>query len=180
MISHSVAQLPKAILKRTHLHKTQIRTAREILDPVVAGRLFRTFSCRSGLHRPQVATASRFPDKLCMKRVYSDKTRRSTGQQPRLKSGFRSTGKLLVNPGFFPQSVYIGFRLFVPLARGSGQSCSMALGGQGTVVSWANRSVGAPSCPAPPYHCRPFRAPPRPDEPVVCPGFGFDRWDAHL
>ena len=37
------------------------------------------------------------------------------------------------------------------------------------VVSWANRPVGVPSCPAP-------SAPPlRPDPPVVCPGFGFDR-----
>ena len=53
----------------------------------------------------------------------------------------------------------------------------MACWARGTVDSWANRPVGpvlprpAPRSPAPPPH----RAPPRPDSPVVCPGFGFDK-----
>ena len=46
-----------------------------------------------------------------------------------------------------------------------------------TVVSSANRPVGAPSYPAPPRLAAPLpsRAPPRPDPPAVCPGFGFDK-----
>ena len=56
---------------------------------------------------------------------------------------------------FVPPSVYIGFRLFVLLKSRSGQVCSMLWKVRGTVVSWANRSVGAPSCPAPPRPAAP-------------------------
>ena len=41
---------------------------------------------------------------------------------------------------------------------------------RGRVVSWPDRPNGVPSYPAPP----------RPDRPVVCPGFGFDRFTLGL
>ena len=44
----------------------------------------------------------------------------------------------------------IGFSLFVLLERRSGDACSMPWGVRGTLVSWADCSVGAPSCRAPP------------------------------
>ena len=71
-------------------------------------------------------------------------------------------------------SVYIGFRSFVLPKRFSGQFSSMPWRARGSVVSWANRPVGVPSCPAPPCPA-PRRAPPCSDPPRVCPGFGFDR-----
>ena len=46
-----------------------------------------------------------------------------------------------------------------------------ALEGTRTIVSWANRSVGVPSCPAPPR--------PAADSPMVCPGFGLDKSNCH-
>ena len=81
----------------------------------------------------------------------------------------------LINRGstarFVPPSVYIGFPLFVLPKRRSGQLSSIAWRARGTFVSWANRPVGV-RLPVP---ALPRRAPPRPDPPVVCPGFGFDR-----
>ena len=52
--------------------------------------------------------------------------------------------------GFVPPSVYIGFRLFVLLERRSGDVSSMPWRVRGTLVSWANSSVGIQSCPTPP------------------------------
>ena len=49
-----------------------------------------------------------------------------------------------------PPSVYIGFRLFVLLAKCSRNVSSMPWGVRRTLVSWANCSVGVPSCPVPP------------------------------
>ena len=50
----------------------------------------------------------------------------------------------------------MGFCLFVLSKRRSGQARS-------SIVSWANRSVGVPSCPAPPCPAAPLcAAPPRP------------------
>ena len=46
----------------------------------------------------------------------------------------------------------MGFRLFVLLEECSGDVFSMPWGVRGTLVSWANCSVGVPSCPAPPRH----------------------------
>ena len=54
------------------------------------------------------------------------------------------------NADLVPPPLYIGFRLFVLLGRSSGYVCSMPWKVRGTVVSWANRSVGVLSCPAPP------------------------------
>ena len=50
----------------------------------------------------------------------------------------------------FPHSVYIGFRLFVLLERCSADVSSMPWRVRGTLVSWANNSVGTQSCPTPP------------------------------
>ena len=103
--------------------------------------------------------------------------RRYTGQLPGTKSGLRPADKLRINRlsiGYqpvvkrslssyiglhrisvvpvrcVPPSVYIGFRSFVLLKRHSGQLFSMSWTARGSAVSWANRPVGVPSCPAPP------------------------------
>ena len=48
---------------------------------------------------------------------------------------------------------------------------------RGTGVSFANRPVGVPSCPTPPWCAPPpRRPPPRHDPPVVYTGFGFDKF----
>ena len=47
-------------------------------------------------------------------------------------------------------------------------------GPKGSVVSCADRTVGVPSCRAPPCPAG-CRAPPCLYPPVVCPGFGFDK-----
>ena len=85
----------------------------------------------------------------------------------------------LINRGstadFVPPSVYIGFRLFVLPGRRPGQ-CLRFAGGQegglspGRIDPTASRAT-QPRSPSPPR-----RAPPRPDRPVVCPGFGFDKF----
>ena len=60
----------------------------------------------------------------------------------------------LSTAGFVPPSVYIGFRLFVLPKSRSGHSSSIPWRSwreKGTVVPWAKRPVGDPSCLAP--HC---------------------------
>ena len=108
------------------------------------------------------------------------KRRRYTGQQPGTKSASRPADKPVVNrgstAGFFPPSVYIGFRLFVLLERRRSDVSSMPWRVRWTFVSWANSSVGTQSCSTPPGR----RRAPRPDPPVVCPGFGFDRYRRQL
>ena len=69
-----------------------------------------------------------------------------------------------------PPSVYIGFRLFVLPKSPSGQLFTMLWRQAGRLSpgrtdQWA--SSPARPCPAPPHR----RAPPRPDPPVVRPGF---------
>ena len=79
--------------------------------------------------------------------------------------------------GFVPPSVYIGFPLFV-LAKGrSGHLSTIPWRARRTVGFWATRPVGDLFCPA---RCAPppRRAPRRPEPPVVCPGFGLDRYKA--
>ena len=49
----------------------------------------------------------------------------------------------------FPHSVYIGFRLYMLLERRSGDVSSMPWRVRGTLVLWANSSVGTQSCPTP-------------------------------
>ena len=118
-----------------------------------------------------------------MKKVHKDKKkrRRFTGPQPGTKSGRRPADKPLINrlstacqPVIvFLHRFYIGFPLFVLPKNRSRQLSSMPQKPHRTAVFWANRPVGYPSYrTAAPLH---RRAPPRPDPPVVCPGFGFDR-----
>ena len=64
---------------------------------------------------------------------------------------------------FVPLSIYIGFRLFVLLNGRWGQVRSMPRRVRRTVAFWANRSVGVPSCLAPPHSAAPLcGAPTRP------------------
>ena len=72
-----------------------------------------------------------------------------------------------------PPSVYMGFRLFVLPKRRSGQLSSMPGGKRdGCLLGEPTRRRPVLPGPAPP----PRRAPPRPDPPVVCPGFGLERF----
>ena len=90
-----------------------------------------------------------------------------------------TAGQPLVNRGstadFVPPSVYIGFRLIVLPKRRPGQ-CLRFAGGQerGLSPGRIDPTASRPTQPRPPSP--PRRAPPRPDRPVVCPGFGFDRF----
>ena len=88
-----------------------------------------------------------------------------------MKSAFRPADKPLVQRGsnagpmrvFVPPPVYMGFRLFVLLGGCSRHVRTMLWKVRGTVVSWANGSVGVPSCPAPPR--RPAKRRPDPTRP---------------
>ena len=92
-----------------------------------------------------------------------------------------------------PHPVYIGFPLPVPPRRCPGWLSSVPWKTNWTVFSWAHRPAAvlgastrrhpiplhrAPPRPAPPRPRRPPRrcAPPRFVLPVVCPGFGIDRY----
>ena len=117
-----------------------------------------------------------FPDMPCMKRVTKPKRRRSTVRQPGTKRASRPADKLLIHrwstAGFVPRSVYIGFRLFVRLK--TLKRC---------FVDALERTVDF--C----FLCKCFCWHPilpdpapllgqalRPEPPVVCLGFGFDRF----
>ena len=84
------------------------------------------------------------------------------------------------NMGYVPPSVWMGFPLFVLPKRGPRRVAFDSPERQRTVLSWANRSVGVPLCSAPAIPAIPPCAQPRPDPPVVCPGFGFDKWPTLL
>ena len=89
----------------------------------------------------------------------------------------KAPGVPLINRGStarcVPRSVYIGFPLFVLPKGRPGHLSSTPWGARGSVVSWANRHVGVPSCPSPLRPGAPrCAAPPRP---AVCPGFGLVR-----
>ena len=77
--------------------------------------------------------------------------------------------------GFWIRQVRI--RLFV-LPKSRSEQCSRFAGGQkgGFYPGRIDLTASRPNQPrpAPP----PRRAPPRPDRPVICPGFGFDRLSA--
>ena len=75
---------------------------------------------------------------------------------------------------FVPPSVYVGFRLFV-LPKRRPARCLRFAGGQdgGLSPGRIDPTASRPTQPRPPSS--PRRAPPRPDRPIVCPGFGFDK-----
>ena len=104
----------------------------------------------------------------------------SSQDEERSRSRGSTAYQLRVNrwssAGFVPPSVYIGFRLFVLPQRRPGQ-CVRFAGGQegGLFASRIDPTASHPTQPRTPSP--PRRAPPRPDRPVVCPGFGFDRSD---
>ena len=131
--------------------------------------------------------------RTCLARKLVSKTirRRHTGQRPGKKSArgpadkrranrWSTAGRPLVDrwstADFVPPAVYIEINLFVPPGIHPGRFSSMVWKVGGTVVSWANRPIGVPSCPSLPVP-PPRRAPPRPDAPVVYPVFGRDRFD---
>ena len=83
----------------------------------------------------------------CMKRVYKKTNRRRyNGQQPGTKSTSRPADKPLVNRGFC-SSVGLHGMFVLPKSRSQGLSL-IRRGVRGSVLSWANRSVGVPFCPA--------------------------------
>ena len=115
-----------------------------------------------------------FPDMPCMKRVYrvpghalhekglqrQIRRRRYIGQQPGTKSASRPADKPVINrwstAGFVVPSVYLRFALFVLANRGPQPLSLIRQSVRGTVLSWANRPVGVPFCPAPtrPWYVR--------------------------
>ena len=86
---------------------------------------------------------------------------------PRLNRG--STARCV------PPPVYIGFPLFVVAKRRSEQLFTVSWRVRSVVGFRADRNVGTFFGPALPRHAV-RRAPRRPDPPVVCPGFGLDRF----
>ena len=96
--------------------------------------------------------------------------RLSTAGQPRVNRG-STVGQPLISflHRFTSDFVCSCFR------RDVQDSVFDSLGRRGRVVPWPDLFDGVVSYPAPPPS-PPRRAPPRPDRPVVCPGFGFDRW----
>ena len=78
----------------------------------------------------------------------------------------------LSTAGFVPPSVYIGFCLFVLLERCSGDVSAMLWKYEGGLSP--GRGVSLASSPARPRPA--IRRAPRPDPPVVCPGFGRDKF----
>ena len=106
-------------------------------------------------------------------------SRRFTGQQPATKSARGPAVKPRVNRSstglFVPPPVYIGFPLFGLAKRHSEQLFLVPWRARGSVAFRADRDVGTlvcPSSPRPTVRC----ALRRPDLPVVCPGFGLDRF----
>ena len=90
---------------------------------------------------------------------------------PRLNRG-STAGQPVV---LFLRRLYVRIRLFVLPKRRSEQLSSVLWWARGTDLSWASRTFDVPSGRASlalPPRC----APPRPDPPVVCPGFGLGRF----
>ena len=149
---------------------------------------WQTVLLASSSDRPR-PVAPLFPDMPCMKRFTETNRRRHTGQQPGTKSARGPVDQPLINRGstagqprvnrgstadFVPPSVYIRFRLFVLPKRRPGQCLRFARGQEGglspgRIDPTASRRT-QPRTPSPPR-----RAPPRPDRPIVCPGFAYDK-----
>ena len=106
--------------------------------------------------------------------------RRYTGQQPRNEGRSQSADQPLINYGstsdFVLPSVYIELRFFRDSGEMSRTVSSVRCRSRERVVSYPSCFLsGVSSFPAPPPS-PPRRAPLRPDWPVVCSGFGFDRF----
>ena len=117
-----------------------------------------------------------FPGMPCMKRVYKDKyvgvgTLVSSQEQ---RAAVVPQINRLSTAGFVPLSLYMGLRLFVlSIVQ---DSCPRCFGGREGRL-FPGRKTPSASSPAPPRPAPPpRRASPRPDPPVICPGFGFDRF----
>ena len=98
----------------------------------------------------------------CMKRVYKNTKAAVHWTAARNKERPRPTNKPVVNRGFCPPWVYIGFRLFVLLERGSGDLSSILWRVRRRLVSPVNSSLGIQSCPTPLCHSAVRPAPARP------------------
>ena len=113
-----------------------------------------------------------FPDMPCMQKYLQ----RRTGDDTLVSSQERRAPVIpQINRGStarcVPPSVYIGF-VWSFFRRIVQDNClRLPWGARGSAVSWANRPVGVPSCPASPCP-PPRRAPSHIVPPVVCPGFG--------
>ena len=118
----------------------------------------------------------KFPNMPCMKRVYRDKKRPSTDRQPGTKSASRPGDKPLTNHlstadfvSAFGAHKILLFRAFEKTFRR--RFCEALRG------TWVACLLGELLCRRPvlPIPAPPPRCAPRPDPPVVCPGFGFDK-----
>ena len=93
---------------------------------------------------------------LVWTRFTETRTRRSTGQHPRRARYVprinltSSTGQPLINRRFISPSIYRLSRLFLFLKIRWEQLCTMPEKATGTIIFWANWSVGDPSWPVPP------------------------------
>ena len=89
--------------------------------------------------------------------------RLSTADKPQTHRGFCS-----------PLGLHEGGTNVLPKKR-SDSYFSMPLRAAGTVVFWSKEPVGVLSCPVLPCPAVCCPAPARPDLPVVCSGFAFDK-----
>ena len=96
------------------------------------------------------------PNTPCIKRVYKEKTRLSIGLQPGTKNSRGPVDKSVVT--WFLDSIYTGFRLFVPPEKRPGWLSSVPWKIKWKAVSWPHQPAAVPLRLA---------APPRPAS--LCP-----------
>ena len=100
--------------------------------------------------QPQVSALHRFPDMPCMTRVYRDNKatvhRSESRNEDRVSSSGQPGCQSIVSQTLCSPIDLHSISLVRALKRHSGQVCTMPWGRWGTVVSWASRSVGVPSC----------------------------------
>ena len=113
----------------------------------------------------------------CIKRFAGAKRGRSTGQQPATKSGHRPADKSRINLSFLLVVFFYRFKSDFAgwcFWRDVQATCLRCLGLYGRHLSPERNVLSAfhPASTAPKLR----RVPPRPDPPVECPGFRFDRY----
>ena len=116
----------------------------------------------------------KFPDMPCMKRAYKDKRRRSTGQQPGAMSASRPADKPRVNRGFCSPAGLNRMSLVRASEEMFGTIVFDALGDTRDGFFLRGETCRRPMLPGSPCPAAPLCAA-RPDPPLACPGFGFDR-----